>query len=210
MDKAWKKRHILKRLFVGILCAVALLGYVFATTSRQDSYVAEAPGTTWARHGQADVNFSAPSAEVTCEEVQGGYSASLHRHSFAKLRRTAEKMLSPPNDQPCVCSPMFGARVRLLSLREEKGRVRHAYNPAIDETWDGPRSRSYVSESQRMLFPGIAEPVENVRRNAVRVVYRDGNCKRQALVARDKHAWCVQQCLDLMEGVTVYGKAPAK
>lgn len=224
MERWWRRRHAIRRAVCCLVGLLVLVAWAAGSFSDPAGYVAEEARPTWARAGQAGVDFSAVSAEVTCGELETGSLARTvspaEEPSLARLRAYADHVLagSGPDTPPCVCAPMFGTRRQYLALRQpaRPGAVTHMYNPAIDGLWDGhlpdgrrPAStgRSLVSESQQMLFPGRAGPVENVRQNAIRLTYRDESCHARAVVLQTESAWCVQVCIDLMAGVTVYQRA---
>jgi len=208
----WRHKHVLRRAACGLVGLCLLVAWYAGSFADEAAYVADATRPSWARHGEPGIDFSAVSAELTCGELASGSLQRIvspaEQPSLARLRITAEALLAG-SDAACMCAPMVGTRRRYLAIRRAgAGGLVHLYNPVIDNDAAAAASdKSIVAESQRMLFPGRTEDVENVRANTVRISYRDDACQARAMLVHNEAAWCAQACIDLMNGRTVYDRA---
>jgi len=217
LERCYRRLADLRRFFccASILCVFLV---VWATsTSDQTAFVHDEMRPSYARHGTDSVNLSVPSVEIQCSDVRSRVFRPLNdgrrdELSFDVIRQAAVYLVR--EDQlPCICGPMVGAPRRYAAIAMDETTILHLHNPKIDRTWDGSvgeltrldvNARSIVTENQRMLFPDRAESVDVVRFNSLRLAYQDDECRAASLVLRDAHAWCMQACLDLFEGKSVY------
>ncbi len=176
-----------------------------------------------ARNGTPGVDFALTSSEFLCSELKTGILDTGLSNSTSMIA-TSIDLLEPYAEQymraeylklQCVCAPMFGLRRQLITVRVGQ-RLVHMYNPEMDRTWrpehySPDTEYSVVPEWQSRLFPNRTDSVENLRRNYIRVQFRQTeNCGKRAVILHAEDAYCVQQCLDLFRGVTVYDRALVK
>lgn len=206
---AWTKTVVAAIASLCVLCM--LIAYGWAYTSPEDAVLSE--GRVYVYDGQEGVDLRAHSAPFTCQELQAGvYDDNL---AVASLEAKSEAVLLQEDPGvPCLCAPMFGIRRQHMCLRGGNDTVLHLYNAVPDEDWTGltelPRAerKSLVRQGQPQLFPRMHDKhVKVVRDNAMRLIYMDATCQHRALVARLNLAWCIQACMDLFVGVSVYDKA---
>lgn len=214
LERCYRARYRLVCAFCGLVALILII--VVATTtlwSNPHAYVK----TEYVRHGHNDVNLSAPSDALTCSEMTSNVISRPRAHeetSLERIRSIAESLVIRDNLE-CVCGPMFGVWRRYIALRLWNESVMHMYNPVLDGEWRGELddgaylnvSEWLVVENQRMLFPGREHDVNVVRRSAIRVAFRDVGCSASAIVVQNERACCVQACLDLLDGVSVYDAA---
>jgi len=137
--------------------------------------------------------------------------------SLARLMMNAHTALDREQDTMlCVCAPMFGKRRRYVAVRAGNVSVVHMFNPRLDQTdWWLAQNRPapdymVVPESQTRMFPDrVNTPiVKNVRSRLIRVEYNTHDvCSRVIIEIANERAYCVQVCLDLLDGVSVYERA---
>ena len=197
-ERVWMHRRELRRwacvLVAGCLAAVWAMGW---WTSRPDAYV---PDMAWARHGEPGVDFHAVSRDVQCRELDDGL-LQPEGMLTTRVQQAMERVIA--DELPCVCAPMFAVQRRWLVIGTAEHNV-HMVNPVLDPVPDDV-SRSWVPESQRMLMPARTDQVEHVRADVVTVQYRTlAGCTAAAATVHREAAWCVQTCVDLMDGRTVY------
>ena len=168
----------------------------------------------------ADAKKRGITIDTTTTIRKEGDVASMRELSLSKLRGYAEFMLLHAHVRDvCTCAPMFGARRRHIALQRSSGdiaeRVVHMYNPELDTAWfktwrgiNGDLTTKYAlnSEQQRVLFPGREGTVKVVRANAVRVQFMNESCAQNSVLLEGAHAWCIQSCIDLLNGISVYDK----
>jgi hypothetical protein len=178
------------------------------------------------------LSYDDASAAATTTDATAGQPLPMRTLSLTRLRHYAEYMLLHSPQRPaCTCAPMFGARRRHVAVMQRVENiveaVLHMYNPRLDEAWfaawggmeagdvasgggGGVSGRhALVREDQRMLFPARTERVKVVRANGVRVVFVNESCAGNAIVLLKESAWCVQACLDLLDGISVYDRGAA-
>lgn len=113
----------------------------------------------------------------------------------------------------CVCAPMYGARVRVISvptLHDANGtvvNVEHMYNASLDADTDAsaPLSTEHkwytVREDRTHWMPVTYADEVRVRRLAVvRVRYVNTSCHAHTMTVRMQTAFCVQMCMDFIDG----------
>ena len=218
---------------VCICGAIAATVTIIALTNDRGAYIRDPALPSYARQGEEAVHFTERSLPISCRELRTNilhYTASvapetvvrlpMRELSLSKLRGYAEYMLLHAHVRDvCTCAPMFGARRRHVALRRSMGdiaeRVVHMYNPELDTAWfrtwrgvnDDPTTRYALnSEQQRVLFPEREGTVKVIRANAVRVQFMNESCAQNVVTLEGTHAWCVQSCLDLLDGISVYDK----
>lgn len=162
-------------------------------------------------HGANGVNLRTASGPFTCHDLSAN-STGLAGPSLEAVHTALTDLLE---DRPCLCGPLIGVQRQIIALRFEDG-VRMLYNPTLDETWggelpDGPSLRIeevLVDETQERWFPTLANPpVVAVRRQRpIRVLFRDTTCNARAMILDRPYAYCVQTCVDLFHGLSIYDR----
>ena len=128
------------------------------------------------------------------------------------LHAYAERALQARPSMPCVCAPYFGELRRHLAVRNGTTHIIHMHNPTVRV----PTHASVIeveSTEQDFLFPSMrAAAVRNklARVSGLVLSYReaDARCtlRTDALHVNGTLAHCVQDCLDLMMGKSVYSQ----
>lgn len=201
---------------VAVSCLLATLTalVVFAVPwaySEPGAHVVERIRPMYARHGHDGVDLRRTATELACAEITSG----VGHDSLDRARAAAEHFIVHDDALRCVCGPMFRLPRRYVAIRTSATTLVHAYNPAIDRAWDGTLDDGtrvnvtdmLVVENQRMLFPERTADVNVVRASAIRITYRDATCATAALVLQLEHAYCMQACIDLLDGRSVYDVA---
>jgi len=205
LERLYAARTRLRNTCCGLVALAVVLFAVSTYTSDPGAFVVDDMRPTYARHGHNGVDLTRAASDVSCDEMRTG---------LGRLRFAIESLIRA-DQLSCACAPMIGVSRRYIAVRTSNTSIDHMYNPSLDATWDGvvdastriELSQSLVTENQRMLFPERVAAVTVVRANAVRLAYRDADCRTAALVLRDEHAWCVQACMDLLAGYSVYDRA---
>jgi len=114
---------------------------------------------------------------------------------------------------PCACAPQFGVGVALLVSRVPRdfiGRIeqgefqREAFlNPRIISMPLLSYSTQVQVEENSTLYPN-APPVAVARQDRCHVEYETAKCETKRYIFRGEEAFCVQMCIDLIEGKTPY------
>ena len=214
-----------KRLFVALLFVWLLWSAVIYCTETPVEHIEEELQQSevrlqLARDGAPGVDFTLNSSEFLCSELKTGIlnttlgnSTSMIATSIDLLEPYAEQYMRAEYLQlRCVCAPMFGLRRRHIAVRVG-ARLVHLYNAEMDTQWrpdnySPDTEYSIVPERQTKMFPNRTDYVDNLRRNDIRVQFRQTeNCAKRAVTLHAEDAYCVQQCLDLFRGVTVYDRA---
>jgi peptide deformylase len=81
------------------------------------------------------------------------------------------------------------------------------YNPVIERA---SKSRSKVTESQALLWgtDSLKGDRKVIRNNNIIVKGADMDCQEVRFAFVDENAWCVQSCVDLLDGRTIYDALP--
>jgi hypothetical protein len=198
-----------------VLVVAGLVGVGLVLVSDARTAVVDVVGAPrYARDGEPHVNVTARSIAFTCHELRTGVLAvrgddGFAQLTYAELLAAAQYALQHEPHVPCVCAPMFGKRRRHVALRLEAGGIMHLYNVERDVPPPDapPPTFTRLNEQQRAMFPARTELVQNVRLDELYVRYDTETCARAALVVRRDPAWCVQKCLDLFDGISVYERA---
>lgn len=213
--------YAMRRRILACFCMLALVAVAVIVSmtrvSDPHAFVVDSRAS-YVRHGHDGVNLSVPTEALTCAELETGIVRRPQQREpplLERVRATAERLLDE-DELECVCAPMFGSRRRYIAVDTASAPL-HLYNPALDTAWAGEldgkeAGRLNVSEwllveNQRMLFPERTADVRVVRRSAIRVAYRDAACSAAAVVLQAERAYCVQACLDLLDGKSVYDVA---
>lgn len=190
--------------------------------------------TYMAIHGVNGANMSAISSMLHCTDitndkvyggVQMGYFAASHLHKIAR------EFLERDPSVACACAPRFGYRVQYAAVRQSNdtlGPLLHMHNLArvdrsasaadgsgaavIKGTLRFMSQRRKVAETMRANFkpndPHVlpSDVVVNERDDEIEVTYMNEKCVNKRHLFRRYVSWCLQACLDLFNGVTVYDK----
>jgi hypothetical protein len=220
LDRCYAARNRL----VAVSCLLAALTVLVVLAvpwaySEPGAHVVERIRPMYARHGHDGVDLRRPATELACAEITSGVvhvtTGSKELASLERARAAAEHFIVHDDALRCVCGPMFRLTRRYVAIRTSSTTLVHAYNPTIDRAWDGALDDGtrvnvtdmLVVENQRMLFPERTADVNVVRASAIRITYRDSTCSTAALVLQQAHAYCVQACVDLLDGRSVYDVA---
>lgn len=131
--------------------------------------------------------------------------------AFQYLLQQSEEALIHTNST-CVCAPMMGMFVQLMTMvmtnRSDAAKgtsYLHMFNPSI-RLGD---AKKLVKETQRKFLPLEDEFVKNVRSTNITVTFQSKgeSCAERSIAVRGHRAYCIQQCADLLQGITVYKKA---
>jgi len=218
LERCYRARKALECV-IGCVALVVVLVLVW-TSYRSDptAFVDDVARASYARHGHHGVDLTRVSAELSCAELSSGAVRRPHaaeEPSLGRVRDTAEALMHA-DALACLCAPMVASWRRYVAVRTADDTIVHAYNPAIDRDWDGSIDASTridvgvaeVDENQRQLFPERHRgDVTLERRTAVRLTYRDVECAAAAIVVQRHRAYCVQACIDLLDGRSVYDVA---
>ena len=175
----------------------------------------------YAQDGDPGVNFSAPSSEFTCRELRSGAVSS--GDTFATMIRRAHKAMDIDERLLCTCAPMFGIRRQHMTLRVRDedasgGESHHSHPQQLVEVFNAYADvgyakehsvgRRYMREKQRKLFPERSELYKVLRNDTIKLIFqnKDTSCSRSSIILHKDEAYCVQACLDLMQGITIYDK----
>jgi len=191
--------------------------------------------THFVQHGEPGVHFDLASAPLRCDQLRAEHvstsaplpgiaanDAALATLTLSAVRERATAVLAARlraagggvmSEPPCVCAPMFGARLRLVSVLDPGGGgadaggaapavVHHLYNMtlALDEARAARVQRSRVDEDDAPWFPQRVGPVTRKRYNVVEAHYVNLACEPQRVRLRGAHAHCVQYCHDMLAG----------
>lgn len=160
----------------------------------------DAPDTgyaTWPR-----VNSSHVSAPVPCSQLRIGRVANTT--DIGSLFGNLSRVMQHVPDTFCVGAPEIGVFVRAVLLRSNATHeALRMFNPALLP--QSGTQRIVTQESQRHLFPHRHERVRKVRDATVTVSFRDERCRHTTVRVTDlATAVCMQQVVELLDGVTVY------
>jgi len=215
LERCYQQRTRIRNALCGCIVVGTAIGIVVGLLSDQSAYVDDALRPTYARSGVDGVRFDRPVEHLTCSEVEGGLVQRQRRRGEPTMLddvRMRMRSLLDQDELSCICAPMVGSHRSLALVRSARS-VITMYNVEVDSQWDGRiddttqldvDARSRVSESQEHLFPGRSEPVKKVRWNNVRLIFIDDQCATQSVVLRKKPARCMQSCVDLMGGRSIY------
>lgn len=149
------------------------------------------------KHGEHGIDLTAASLTADCERL-------LNDEDFVWYMEGFERMLL--RGMPCICAPAYGLQLRYVCWRSESGGVVHAFNPFISGAPLRSSGRSLVTETQQALGLGTTD-VKNTRFNAIKIQYTDIYCKDDTHIVQHQSSWCLQACLDLLDGISVYERA---
>jgi hypothetical protein len=142
----------------------------------------------------------------------------IRAFTLAELHQQAEHALATFAELECVCAPMFGELRRHVAVRNgslsPSSSVIHLHNPVVKV----PANATLVDdvrERQDAFFQHVGAAVSrsSVRMSDIVVGYRvhDVRCTsvsvddaRAALHLRGERARCVQMCMDLLSGRSIY------
>lgn len=199
-----EKRKWLRKLqlihFVLLLLLVLLFLYV--TWSTLTGSAGDSPYVKHMRFVSIEedrIDIHTRSKDVSCEQIQG--QQKLDGMDALAMMETAA-LLMEQYDLQCNCAPLFNVSFRYMSIKDGWSVV-HAFNPSVTAPITS-HGRALVMESQELLVPG-AGTREVVRLNGLTLSYLDQNCvKRDDRAFIKETAWCIQSCIELLEGKTVY------
>lgn len=155
------------------------------------------------RESRMDIHLR--SEELTCEHITGhakplpGFEAQL---LFTETMKTAGvRLLKQRPSMACNCAPLYNFPFRYITLPSSK-EVAHLFNPVV--TGSLPElGKSLVTESQELLIPG-AGTRNMTRLNGIQLSFHDEWCQLKQLSFTYSTAWCIQSCIDLLNGKTIY------
>jgi hypothetical protein len=215
LERCYQQRNRVRNTLCGCIIVGTAIACVIGLLSDQTAYVEDAMRPTYARSGVDGVRFDRPVEDLTCGEIESAMVQRVRRRGeptlFDDVRHSMRTLLDQ-DELSCICAPMVGSHRNFALVRSGQV-VIDLYNVYHDQEWDGRiddvtsldvRERVRVSESQEHLFPGRSEPVKKVRLQNVRLVYLDNECTTQSIVLRKSHARCMQVCVDLMQGRSIY------
>jgi len=205
-SKRSQRRLIQKMLFIHwtlliVLVAVFLcmaVSVLVGTGSDSSPYIA---GMKFVSIEEERTDIHVRSREVSCEQAQG--LEKLHDMDVSAIMETAA-LLMKKYDMSCNCAPLYNVSYRYMTI-QDGWTVIHAFNPVLM----GPvlsYGRMLVTESQEQLVPGAGSR-NIVRLNGLTLSYMDQVCAVQTKMFVTEIAWCVQSCIELLEGRTIYDVA---
>lgn len=153
-------------------------------------------------HGENGIDLTHPSVAADCE-------ALINSETFVEMMYAFERLLSKGDDF-CICAPVYGQQVRYACWNDAELRPVHAFNPFMLGAPLRSYGRSRVSESQEWIGltgTNSSSVVKNIRFNAMTIQYRNIYCKDDSRLVQNEVAWCLQSCLDLLDGISVYERA---
>lgn len=181
-----------------LLLALFLYYYYFSVDSTKVLHFVSV------REQRHDVHLR--SEELSCDQVDGSSPLPGYQPlSVYALKDAGEKLLRQ-RGMTCNCAPLYNVPVRYLTLLQPDApsttTVLHLFNPTV--TGSLPQlGKSLVTESQELLVPG-AGTRDMPRLNGITVSYRDEWCQPQQHSFTHNSAWCIQSCIDLLNGKTIY------
>ena len=146
------------------------------------------------------------SSDVICSQIEGKNPLSGYNEVYLPSVMEASVKLMRQREMSCNCAPLYNISYKYMTIADG-WRVIHAFNPMV--TGSSPEhGRVIVKESQEILIPGAG--VRNMpRMNGLTLTYTDEYCVVQSdkLFTREI-AWCIQSCMDLFNGKTIYDIIP--
>jgi peptide deformylase len=147
----------------------------------------------------------------------GNVAAAAPIVSLADLYERSFRALDTMPALPCVCAPMFGFLYRYMAVRTRSKnetastQVAHLFNPEVVAL--SPASDTRIVSERQDVFLSVAASasttVNVTRANQVRIAYVDEQCRARQATVTLALAHCTQACADLLQGHSIYERAPA-
>lgn len=151
--------------------------------------------------------YRSGSEEITRKELQDGVWSGLKLTTvFAKMDQALRIVSTRPEMRStCVCAPQSGFMLRIIRLAD-----RWMFNPVLVAMplWSRFQNLETSVDEVSTLFPSAA-PIAVVRHKMVKVRYTTHNEERTD-VFEEEDAFCIQACMQLFDGKTVFDLQPIK
>ena len=209
--QAFNKVLWIHRFLLVLLCLTFLYLLLFITREPEDgrqlaTHLSSKTGSLYAgslyflpASEREEGQLHQRSRDLSCNQIKG--LETVQGYDMLSVMETAS-LLMKQHKLFCNCAPLYNVSYRYLTIWDGWSTV-HAFNPVITAPATS-FGRVMVQETQEILFPG-AGARERVRLNGLILSYQDDACMVQSarLFTHDA-AWCIQSCVDLLEGKTIY------
>lgn len=194
-----RQRKLLKNVqffhFLIILFLVAVFVYMLWFSNSESIYIVGMRFVS-VEEDRADVHTK--SKHVTCQQIQG--LEKIEDMDVPSMMETAV-VLMKQNELSCNCAPLYNVTYRYITIENDWSPI-HAFNPVITAPVT-TYGRVMVTENQELLIPG-AGCRDVTRLNGLVLSYMDHNCIKQSKTFVKEVAWCIQSCIELLDGKTIY------
>lgn len=153
---------------------------------------------------QNDYAYKTPAHPVNCHQSHSPDALGMNI-SVSLLGRSLERILWEEK-APCICAPMTGVLLQYVVVRDQDTFSESSVHLMNPEKISLPmltssETRAVLETSE--LYPD-REPRRVKRQNKIRVKYQDAACETQTYMMRKHEAYCMQSCLDMMNGTSIY------
>lgn len=206
------QRRLIGRLQLVHLLIVSafLLLFIYTLFSMSDTHktavaiVHESINLRFVSVEEARSNIHIRSKDVNCDEIEGRKPLSGYNSLYLPAVMDAAVRLMQQKAMICNCAPLYNVSYRYISSIGQDGELLHLFNPIVTGSPVQHYGRTMVTESQEMLIPGAGSR-QVIRMNALTLQYTDEYCiTKHDVQFTNRSAWCIQSCIDLLNGKTIY------
>ena len=195
-----------KRAMFLLTILLAVLIGVRAASNEDRFFVDDDLRPSFVHHGYNGCDLTIKAPAFDCDELELRHIDRQQRIStIDRLFEFSAHFLA--SGMKCVCAPMFGMSRRHVAINANDGGSTplHMFNP--DLTIDRTSGTTTLRERQPTLFPDAnVTSVLNARYNTLTVSYLDLACNAMTATVHRDRAWCIQVCVDLLDGHSVYDR----
>lgn len=161
----------------------------------------------------ATLEFKRPSRSVNVEHLTLGLHTQDSR-DVRDVQRLATTLLDTNtfDRMPCICAPLLGVFIRVIGIRDGND-TRLLLNPVCQPNESELRAVRHTQSAHFNIpdnyprFIDNTSDVMNVRQFAVELVVEETHRSKTKATFEGPLSYCVQECLDLMKGCTIWERA---
>lgn len=152
---------------------------------------------------EARMDVHSGCSDVSCKQIEGAQQLPGYSGLYMSEVMEAATRLMRAYSMSCNCAPLYNVSYRYMTIEGDSGSAIHAFNPTVTGS-SVSHGRVLVRQTQELLVPGGGTR-QIARLNGIMLSYLDEFCVPQSdRLFTAETAWCIQSCIDLFNGKTIY------